>query len=234
MQKTEAASAIVEGDALLADQPARARHVMVAQVLADAGQGLAHFDAETAQALGLADAGQFQQLRRVDRASADHDFARHRGFAQIAAHGIADSGTALAVEDEGLGQRAGFDMQVRAAADRVQVAAGRAHPAAGGDGRLAHRDAFLAGAVVVRVVRDPDLSRGLDHRGENRVARLRIGDPQRAFPATEGVIAAAGIAFHAPEEGQDVLVAPAPVAQLRPGVEILSLAAHEDHAVDRA
>ena len=98
------------------------------------------------------------------------------GFAQIAAHGIADTGAALAVEDEGLGQRAGFDMQVIAVADRVQVAAGRAHPAAGGDRRLAHRDAFLAGAVIVGVVRNPDLCRGLDQGGENRVARLRVGN----------------------------------------------------------
>src|SRR3712207_9004526 len=44
-----------ERDALLADQPARARCVMVAQVLADPGQGLAHLDAELAQPFGLAD-----------------------------------------------------------------------------------------------------------------------------------------------------------------------------------
>ena len=30
---------------------------MVAEVLADAGQGMAHLDAEVAQAFGLADAG---------------------------------------------------------------------------------------------------------------------------------------------------------------------------------
>ena len=47
---------IVEADALFADQPAGARYVMIAQVLADARQLMAHLDAETAQALRLADA----------------------------------------------------------------------------------------------------------------------------------------------------------------------------------
>ena len=103
-----------------------------------------------------------------------------------------------------------------------------------GDRRLAHRDAFLAGAVVIRVVRDADLARRLDDRREDRVARLRVGDAQRAFPAAKPVVAVARIAFHALEEGQDLFVAPAPVAHLRPGVEILRLAAHEGHAVDRA
>jgi len=42
-------------------------------------------------------------------------------------------------------------MQVPALADRVVIAAGRAHAATGGDRRLAYRDAFLAGAVVTRV-----------------------------------------------------------------------------------
>ena len=44
---------------------------MVAQVLADAGQLMAHLDAKVAQAFGLADTGQLQQLRRVERAGAD-------------------------------------------------------------------------------------------------------------------------------------------------------------------
>src|SRR5438132_1563045 len=52
--------------------------------------------------------------------------------------------------------------------------------------------------------------------------------------AAQRVFAAARIAFHALEEGQYVLIAPAAVAQLCPSVEVLRLAADEDHAVDRA
>ena len=82
-------------------------------------------------------------------------------------------------------------MQVLAIADRIEVAAGRAHAPAGGDRRLAHRDAFLAGAVVIGVVADPDFRRGPDYRREDRIARLRIGDLQRAVPAAKLVVAAA-------------------------------------------
>ena len=57
MRQTEAAPPIVEGDALFADQPAGARYIMVAQVFADTGQGVAHLDAEGAQSFRLADAG---------------------------------------------------------------------------------------------------------------------------------------------------------------------------------
>ena len=62
----------------------------------------------------------------------------------------------------------------------------------------------------------------------------RVGDAERPVAAAKAVVAVAVVAFHAPEEGQDVLVAPALVAHLRPGVEVLRLAAHEGHAVDGA
>src|SRR4029077_17600425 len=52
--------------------------------------------------------------------------------------------------------------------------------------------------------------------------------------ATEALVSVAVIGFHAPEEWQYVLVAPALVAHLRPAVKVLCLAAHEGHAVDRA
>ena len=87
---------------------------MVAQVLAYARQGMAHLDAEIAQPLGLADARQFEQLRRVDRAAADDDFARRARPRAGRADRVADAGAALAVEQRALGQRAGLDMQVLA------------------------------------------------------------------------------------------------------------------------
>ena len=99
--------------------------------------------------------------------------------------------------------------------------------------RLAHRDAVLCGAVVIGVVADADLAGRLDQRGEYRQARRRVGDADRTLAAAIGIVAAI-VAFHALEERQHVFVAPAVVAHLRPGVEVLRLAAHERHAVDRA
>src|SRR5205085_5478853 len=48
------------------------------------------------------------------------------------------------------------------------------------------------------------------------------------------VFAAAPVALDALEERQHIAIAPAGIAHLRPGVEVLRLAAHEGHAVDRA
>jgi hypothetical protein len=83
-------------------------------------------------------------------------------------------------------------------------------------------------------VRNPDLAGRPDQRRVERIARRRIGDAERAVAAAEGVVAAALVALHALEEGQDISVAPARIAHLRPGVEVLRLAAHEGEAVDRA
>src|SRR6202035_4738569 len=110
----------------------------------------------------------------------------------------------------------------------------RAHAAPAGNRRLTHGDTFLAGAVVIRAVSDADLRRRLDDRREKRIARLRVGHAQRALPATECVVALAGIALHALEDRQDVMIAPTTVAHLRPGIEVLGLAADKHHSVDRA
>src|SRR5258707_14194890 len=114
-------------------------------------------------------------------------------------------------------------MQVPAVADRVEIAARRAHAATTSNRRLTHRDAFLAGAVVIRVVPDADLRRRLDDGREKRIARLRVGDAQRTLAAAKGIVALAGAPFPAVEERHDLCVAPPPVAQMRPGIEVLSL-----------
>src|ERR1700719_3299954 len=70
--------------------------------------------------------------------------------------------TTLPVEHQPFGQSLRLDLQVPAVADRIEIAACRAHAAAAGNRRLTHRDAFLAGAVVIRVLPDADLGRRLD------------------------------------------------------------------------
>ncbi len=44
----------------------------------------------------------------------------------------------------------------------------------------------------------------------------------------------AGIALHALEDRQDIIVAPTTIARLRPGIEVLRLAADKHPSVDRA
>ena len=54
-------------------QPARTRGEVVSKVLADTGQVVLYRYAQVHQAFGLADAGEFEQLRGVDRAGADDE-----------------------------------------------------------------------------------------------------------------------------------------------------------------
>src|SRR6185312_6004890 len=87
---------------------------------------------------------------------------------------------------------------------------------------------------VVGVARDAVLHRALDEGVAQRVAPVDVGDGERALTAAIGRIAIADTAFEPLEVGQDVRIAPAAIAELRPGLEIEPLAAIEDQAVDRA
>ena len=131
------------------------------------------------------------------------------------------------------GQRALIDHEVRSRARRVEIAVGRALAAALGDRHLRHADAFLGLAVLVGIEGQADALRRRDHLLQERhlVAR-RVGDAQHAGAAAK-FVGAAVVALHALEDRQHVLVAPAAIAELRPVIVVLRLAADIDHAVDR-
>ena len=146
---------------------------------------------------------------------------------------VAHADAALSVEQQAFGQRIGLDLQVRAPARRVEIAHRGAHPTTAADRRLRHADAVLLRAVVVLRVGDADLAGRLDQRVVNRAALVVFADPQRPVAAAVFAVAVALVAFHLLEDRQHLAVAPAAIAELRPGVVVLRLAAHEHHAVDR-
>ena len=150
-----------------------------------------------------------------------------------AVHGVAHADAARALEDQALGERAGLDRQVRPDAGGLEIAARRAHAPALVDGALRHGDAFLIGTVVVAIVLDADGLGRLDEAVVELAALRVVGDLERALAAADLAVAA-GVALHALEDRQHVLVAPAAISQLRPMVEVLALAAHPHHAVDGA
>src|SRR6185437_2147556 len=121
-----AARIVVEGGVALGDLEFHARRIVVAQVLADALQLVHRRDADRAQAIALADAGEFQQLGRVDRARADDHLAGRPGLARLAIHRVAHADAALAVEYQRRRQRPRLDRKVGPRPRRVEVAVGRA------------------------------------------------------------------------------------------------------------
>src|SRR4029077_3404198 len=98
---------------------------------------------------------------------------------------------------------------------------------------LGHADAVLFGAVVVPGVGDADLAGGLDQRLVDRAALVAFGHLQRSAAAAILLVGIALEALHVAEDRQHLAIAPAAIAELRPGVVVLCLAAHEHHAVDR-
>src|SRR5262249_25940004 len=106
--------------------------------------------------------------------------------------------------------------------------------AALGDRHLRHADAFLALAILVRIERQSDVAGRFDDHLQQRYAMpRRVGHAQDTAASAE-FVGAAVIALHALEDREHVLIAPAAIAELRPMVVVLGLAADEDHAVDRA
>src|SRR5262245_61040627 len=119
-------------------------------------------DADVAQMFRRADARKLQQMRAADRSRRQDDLARSLDVNGLVAAADEDSGAALSIEREALRERIGFDAQVAAAARRRQERACGGLPKALAAAVLRIRDAFLAGAVVVRIERNAGVLRGLD------------------------------------------------------------------------
>src|SRR5512144_107313 len=81
------------------------------KVLADARQVDQHRDADRFQPASWSDAGQQQQLRRVDRTSADDHLAGRHGALGAAVANVLDAGAAAAVEPQPGGLRAVDQLQ---------------------------------------------------------------------------------------------------------------------------
>ena len=126
-----------------------------------------------------------------------------------------------------------MNLEIGSTTSRVQIGHRRTDSFAFVDGALGAHNSFLIEAVVIEIVWNPQLRRGTKHRVIERVVIIDLGDPQRSA-ATSNVLIAKNSVFHALVERQHIIKTPASIAQLRPGVEIQTLATHIDHAVDGA
>ena len=79
----------------------------------------------------------------------------------------------------------------------------------------------------------PETHGARHERLAQRIAPIHRRDGQVAVAPAIGFIALADAPLQPPEIGQNVRIAPAAIAELRPGVEILALATVIDMAVDR-
>src|SRR3954468_3014898 len=187
-----------------------------------------------AQQFALADAGELQQFRRVDRTPADDHLARRLRLPGNAVDGVAHADATLAFEDQRFRHRALLDDQVRPSTHGIEIADRRTLALAARDRDLRDADTFLSLPIQVWIERQADPAGGLDDLLQQRhFIPRRIGHPQQPIAAAK-LVRTAVVAFHPAEDRQHVLIAPAAVAELGPVVVILRLAAHIYHAVDRA
>ena len=124
---------------------------VVLQVLADAGQVVDDVDPETAERPRVADAGELEHLRRVDRTAAQDDLGAARPLDLAAPVAVLDADRARALEEQSRDVRPTLDRQVRPPHHRVQVGARGAQPTAAADVAVEGRETLLAVAVDVDV-----------------------------------------------------------------------------------
>ena len=144
---------------------------VVAEVLADRGLVEQHLDFAHRQVLGRADAGEHQQLRRVEGAAAEDHLALGAQLLRLAELARLDPDRAGALEEHPVDVHEGHHGQVRPLHRRVQVGDGGAgaHPVA--LGHLVHADPVLLGAVEVLVAGQPGFDAGLDEGGGDGACR---------------------------------------------------------------
>src|SRR6266403_3900259 len=93
--------------------------------------------------------------------------------------------------------------------------------------------ALLDRTVVIRVARNAEGHRAGHERLAERIPPVHGGDGQIAIAPAKSVLALADAPLQPLEVWQHVWIAPAAIAQLCPGVEILALATIVDVAIDR-
>ena len=204
---------------------------VVGQVRAHAGAVHDHADADVAQVVGGADAGQHEQLRAADGAGTQDDLALDIGGLLHATLQVPHPRSPAAVHHNPGGARVGLDLKVGPRHGRAEVGVRGGAAAAAGLGHLVEAASVLLRAVEVVVGGQPALLGGGDPRLGHRRLEAEVGHGQRPGPAVVG-IGASGVALGPAEVRHQVRVTPAAAAVLvPPGVVVVPVAADVDHGV---
>ena len=97
-----------------------AKHPVVLQIFAHAGEIVANLNAQPTQEFGRTDAGHLQDRRRAEGAGCEYDFASRLAAAQFAANAIAYAGNATAGHVEAFNERLCDDGEIGPRLDRLE------------------------------------------------------------------------------------------------------------------
>src|SRR5579872_675490 len=182
--------------------------------------------------VGAADAGQHENLRRIDRAGREDDLPIGAGVKAFAVAPIFHRHGAAALDDNSLSQGVRGDDKIRPPKNRAQESFRGAAPLAVPDRKIIAAEAFLLLAIEIVIDGVARLPAGFDEQVEERILAARAANGQRPPGAMKGV-AALDMAFRLAKVWEDFRIAPAGKAELRPAIVIAAIAAHIDHAIDR-
>jgi hypothetical protein len=179
------------------------------------------------------DAGELQELRRVDRPRAHDDFAPRMHRVQRLAKPVLDTDGASPVEKDACDEGSRLHGKVRPAHGGPQVGVGcTAATTVRADGHVEATEAFLLVAVDVVGRGVARLPAGREPGGVKRIRERAVARLERALVAA--VIVAARRAFLGTAKvRQDRRVVPARRTLGFPALEILRVAAYVYEAVDR-
>src|SRR3954471_16077816 len=206
------------------------RVIVILQIVPDTRYVGDHCDAVLAQECRGTKPRELHQLRRVERAARENDFAGTR-LALRAALQVLDADRALAVENDARRERVRRDLEIAALARRFEIThRGRAAPPVA-RGELVIAEALLNSAIEIRIARIAALLGRFDESfGDRQVPE--VGDAERPALAVK-LIRAAALMLGLAEIRKHVRMAPADVAELAPAVVVLRLPAHIHQPVDR-
>ncbi|MBC7804171.1 MAG: GMC family oxidoreductase N-terminal domain-containing protein, partial [Candidatus Parcubacteria bacterium] len=172
-----------------------ARLEMVLQVLTHLRLVEHHGNAVFVQQRGGPDAGELQELRRVDGARAKDDFPACRCLALFVSLEVFDRDGARTFEHDSRNQCIRNHPQVRPMQHRSEVAGRGRAAAAVARGQLRVAGAFLRCAVEIRIARMAGLHRGFDEGVAELVRLTLVGDRQRSAAPMQRAAAQGRIAL---------------------------------------
>lgn|GEM_PF-5569439 len=204
---------------------------MILQVVADTRQVLDRRDAELAECVRIAHAGQHEELWRVEGAAAHDHLAACAHLPHGAAAQIPQPDRAAALEHDLRRERACAERQVRPTRSRAQIGIRRARPPALVNGRLRQAEAVGLRPVQILGFWIAGGPCSLQHRPAERIAAAGVGDADRPLrPAMgRGTLAPALQAF---EIGQQLLIGPRAQAEPDPSRIVAAVATIVRHEVD--
>ena len=182
--------------------------------------------------VGIADAGELEQLRRADGAGREQYLAPGIDAFSFAAGNEGHAARPLAIEDDAARERIGDDGQIRAARGRREIAVHRAATQPIAAVYLQRRRALGRIGVVIGDSRVPGLHTGFDEGIGNGVPAELFDSDRAAATAPSGVSEPAILDLL--EIREQVRIAPARAAGRAPFVVLRRMAANKYKAVDRA